>query len=96
LRRLHAVHRNTPTASYGVRRHERSLNAHLIEARRERGDGDKATPLPLLSMSRGATRALALAALLAAAAAPGPAAPTRRLQAKKCVDRRGWAAGRKR
>jgi hypothetical protein len=50
-------------------------------------------------MPRAATRALALAALLAGAAA-GPAAPARRLQAKKCVDRRvggeEWAAGRKR
>jgi hypothetical protein len=42
-------------------------------------------------MPRAATRALVLGALLAGAAA-GAAAPARRLQqAKKCVDRKGWA-----
>jgi hypothetical protein len=46
-------------------------------------------------MPRAATRALALAALLAGAAA-GPAVPARRLQTKKCVDHKGWVAGRKR
>jgi hypothetical protein len=40
-------------------------------------------------MPRAATRALVLGALLAGFV--GAAAPARRLQAKKCVDRKGWA-----